>query len=53
MKSMPTRVLPSSPASARKMTSRSSGTLSRFKSSITINEATTLSLSSSVPRPNT
>ena len=48
---MPTRVVPSSPASARKITSRSSGTFSRLSSSIVINDAVTLSLSSTVPRP--
>jgi hypothetical protein len=47
---MPTRVVPSSPASARKITSRSSGTFSRFSISMVINAAATLSLSSSVPR---
>jgi hypothetical protein len=48
---MPTLVLPSSPASDRKITSRSSGTFRRFNSSITIIVAARLSLSSTVPRP--
>ena len=39
MNSMPTRVVPSSPDSARKITSRSSGTLTRFSSSIVISAA--------------
>ena len=48
---MPTPVLPSSPDSDTKMTSRSSGTFSRFSSSIVISPAVRLSLSSIVPRP--
>jgi hypothetical protein len=48
---MPTPMLPSSPASETKMTSRSSGTFSRFSSSIVISAAVRLSLSSTVPRP--
>ena len=38
---MPTWVDPSSPASARKITSRASGTFRRFRISITINDAVT------------
>ena len=48
---MPTPVEPSSPASAKKMTSRSSATWFRLSSSMVIKQAVTLSLSSSVPRP--
>jgi len=48
---MPKFEFPSSPASDRKMTSRSSGTLSRFSVSIVISAAVRLSLSSTVPRP--
>jgi hypothetical protein len=46
---MPTRA-PSSPASARKITSRSSGTFIHQQQQ-RHSEATTLSLSSTVPRP--
>ena len=48
---MPTRVVPSSPASARKITSRSSATFSRFSRSIVIRPAATSCLLSTAPRP--
>ena len=48
---MPPLKPPSSPASETKITSRSSGTFSRFSSSIVISAAVRLSLSSTVPRP--
>src|SRR5439155_203274 len=44
MKLMPTLEPPSSPASARKMTSRSSGTANRFSISIVIRPETTCGL---------
>ena len=50
---MPTPVLPSSPDSETKITSRSSRTFSRLSSSIVISPAVRLSLSSTVPRPYT
>jgi hypothetical protein len=43
--------VPFLPDSARKMTSRSSGTLRRLRSSIVMSPAVTLSLSSTAPRP--
>jgi len=48
---IPTVLEPSSPDSARKITSRSSGTFKRLSSSIVISAAVTLSLSSTEPRP--
>lgn len=42
---------PSSPASAKKITSRSSDTFPRWRSSMVMSPAVTLSLSSTMPRP--
>ena len=50
---MPKLEFPSSPDSARKMTSRSSVTFWRFSSTIVISAAVRLSLSSIVPRAYT
>src|SRR6476659_4406196 len=50
---MPKLEFPSSPASERKMTSRSSGMFDRFSRSIVISPAVRLSLSSTVPRAYT
>src|SRR5258708_5743186 len=49
---MPTLDVPSSPASATKITSRSNGTLRRFSSNIVMRLDTTCDLSSEAPRPH-